>query len=316
MSDGDIEEPIEGSDEPLETLLSGDLSIFADAGESPGAALRNRALLGRYLNEIRGIKPVTASEERELARRVQAGDVEAERRLVEACLRLVVNLARRYVNRGLSLPDLIEEGNVGLLHAVSKFQPDRGTRFSPYAAWWIRHALVRALATQARMIRLPVHLDLLLSQYTKAHAALTRTLGRAPMAAELAQRLGHTAEQVEHLETLRDQRPVSPDAPAGVEETGSRQDIGEEPSPRTVSALAAVLRARNDVAGILHDLPDAERLVVTLRFGLEGEAPMTRASIGRRLGVTGDRVRQVETTALRRLARLVAARGVKLPDLT
>jgi len=316
MSEGEIEEPIEGSDEPLETLLAGDLSIFADAKESPEVAVRNRALLGRYLDEIRGIKPVTAGEERELARRVQAGDVQAERRLVEATLRLVVSLARRYVSRGLSLPDLIEEGNVGLLHAVRKFRPDRGTRFSTYATWWIRQALVRALANQARMIRLPVHLELLLSQYTMAHAALTQTLTRAPTAAELAERLGHTAEQVEQLEALREQRPVSPDAPAGVEEKGSRQDIIEDPSPRTVSALAAALRARNDVAGILHDLPDVERSVITLRFGLEGEPPMTLASIGRRLGVTGDRVRHIETTALRRLARLVAARGVNLPDLT
>lgn len=316
MSEGEIEEPIEGSDAPLETLLAGDLSIFADAKEPSEAALRNRALLGRYLDEIRGIKPVTAGEERELAGRVQAGNVQAERRLVETNLRLVVSLARRYVNRGLSLPDLIEEGNVGLLHAVRKFRPDRGTRFSTHATWWIRQALVRSLANQARMTRLPAHVELLLSRYTLAHAALTQTLTRAPTAAELAERLGHTAEQVEQLEALREQRPVSPDPPAGVEEEGSRQDIIEDPSPRTVSALAAALRARNDVAGILHDLPDVERSVITLRFGLEGEPPMTLASIGRRLGVAGDRVRHTEAAALRRLARLAAARGVNLPDLT
>jgi len=220
MSEGEIEEPIEGSDAPLETLLAGDLSTFADAKESPEAALRNRALLGRYLDEIRGIKPVTAGEERELAGRVQAGNVQAERRLVEANLRLVVSLARRYVNRGLSLPDLIEEGNEGLLHAVRKFRPDRGTRFSTHATWWIRQALVRSLANQARMTRLPAHVELLLSRYTLAHAALTQTLTRAPTAAELADRLGHTAEQVEQLEALREQRPVSPDPPAGVEEEG------------------------------------------------------------------------------------------------
>ena len=316
MSEGEVEEPIEGSDAPLETLLAGDLSTFADAKESPEAALRNRALLGRYLDEIRGIKPVTAGEERELAGRVQAGNVQAERRLVEATLRLVVSLARRYVSRGLSLPDLIEEGNVGLLHAVRKFRPDRGTRFSTHAIWWIRQALVRSLANQARMTRLPAHVELLLSRYTLAHAALTQTLTRAPTAAELADRLGHTAEQVEQLEALREQRPVSPDPPAGVEKKGSRQDIIDDPSPRTVSALAAALRARNDVAGILHDLPDVERSVITLRFGLEGEPPMTLASIGRRLGVTGDRVRHTEAAALRRLARLAAARGVNLPDLT
>ena len=163
---------LEGGDEPLETLLDQDP---AELGESaPHAGARSRELIALYLQEISRVRLLTAEEEQELARRVQAGDALAEKRLVEANLRLVVKIARRYLHRGLSLLDLIEEGNLGLLHAARKFQPDRGTRFSTYATWWIRQAVVRALANQARTIRLPVHVELLLAQYMKQHRALTR----------------------------------------------------------------------------------------------------------------------------------------------
>ncbi|MBI2524879.1 MAG: sigma-70 family RNA polymerase sigma factor [Candidatus Rokubacteria bacterium] len=212
MSEEDLEEPIEGADEPLETVLTEDLSVFGDGKEPPEAAERNRALLGLYLEEIRGFGPLTASEDRELARRARAADAEAERRLVEANLRLAVSLARRYVNRGLSLPDLVEEGNVGLLHAAGQYRPDRGTRFATYATWWIRQAIVRALAHQARVRRLPVQVNLLLSQYSRARAGLAEELGRVPTMAEVATRLGRPVEQVEELETLRRQRPASPAA--------------------------------------------------------------------------------------------------------
>ncbi|OGK77768.1 MAG: hypothetical protein A2X52_08120 [Candidatus Rokubacteria bacterium GWC2_70_16] len=212
MSEEDLEERIEGAEEPVETVLAADLSVFGDAKEPPEAAERNRALLRLYLDEIRGIRLLGADEERESARRVQAGEAEAERRLVEANLRLVVSLARRYVKRGLSLPDLIEEGNVGLLHAVGTFRPDRRARFATYATWWIRQALVRALAHQARVSRLRVHVDLLLSQYGRARAGLAQELGRMPTVAEVALRLGRPVEQVEDLEALRQRRPVSPAA--------------------------------------------------------------------------------------------------------
>lgn len=298
MSEEDLEEPIEGAEEPVETVLAADLPVFGDDKEPPEAAERNRALLRLYLDEIRGIRLLTTDEERELAHRVQAGDAEAERHLVEANLRLVVCLARRYVKRGLSLPDLVEEGNVGLLHAVRTFRPDRGARFATYAAWWIRQALVRALAQQARMIRLPVRVDLLLSQYGAVRAGLAEELGRVPTVAEVAARLGRPVEQVEDLETLRQEQPVRPAVPAG-----------------PASRLAGALGGRDDLAGVLHDLPDVERSVISLRFGLQGEEPMTLEAVGRRLGLPPEHVRQLEAAALKRLGSVLAARGVDLSDL-
>jgi RNA polymerase sigma factor (sigma-70 family) len=309
--DGD--EELEVADEPLETMLAEDAVELADTKE-PEAAQRTRAILSLYLEDIRRSKLLTAEEEQELARRVQAGDAEAERRLAEANLRLVVKLARRYVNRGLPLLDLIEEGNVGLLHAVRKFQPDRGTRFSTYATWWIRQALTRALANQARMIRLPVHVELLLSQYRKVRATLTQELGRVPELTETAERMGRPVEQVEDLEALRQQQPLSLDTPIGTEGKGSLQDVLADPTAAP-GDLAGTLRARADLPGLLQDLPETERTVVTLRFGLGGDEPMTLVAIGKRLGVTRERVRQIESAALRRLGTMLAAKGVDPSDL-
>ena len=302
------------SGESLEALMSKSPAELGETDESPETAARNRELLALYLQDIRRIKLLTPEEEQELARRVQAGDAQAERQLVEANLRLVVTIARRYLHRGLSLLDLIEEGNVGLLHAARKFRPDRGARFSTYATWWIRQAVVRALANQARMIRLPVHVELLLGQSARRRNALTQELGRAPTTEELARALGWPVSEVEHLESLR-QQPLSLDTPAGEEGKARLLDIVQDTSGIPGEGLGAILRARADLAGVLEDLPDPERNVVTLRFGLRGEDPMTLESIGRRLGVTRERVRQIEAAALKRLRALLAARDVKPSDL-
>jgi RNA polymerase primary sigma factor len=305
---------IPGSEEPLETLMAKSPVDLGDADEPAETIQRNREILSLYLQDIARVKLLTAEQEQALARRVQAGDAQAERELVEANLRLVVHIARRYLNRGLSLLDLIEEGNVGLLHAARKFQPDRGTRFSTYATWWIRQAVARALANQARMIRLPVHVELLLGQSMKKRRALTQELGRAPTTEELAAALGWPVSEVEHLESLR-QPPISLDAGSGEGGAAKLHDIVEDPSGVPGEGLGALLRARADLAGVIQDLPDNERTVVTLRFGLGSEDPMTLESIGRRMGLTRERVRQIENAALRRLRSLLAARDVKPSDL-
>ncbi len=298
--------------EPLETLLTRAPADLAGHHEKPETAARGRELLALYLRDIAKVPLLTPEQEQELARRVQAGDAAAERQLTEANLRLVVRVARRYLNRGLSLLDLIEEGNLGLLHAVRKFQPGRGTRFSTYAVWWIRQAVTRALANQARTIRLPVHVELLLGQYAKKKNALTQELGRAPTSQEIAKALGQPLEEIEHLERVS-QRPVSLDAPTG-QDGGTLQDVVKDDDPLP-GGLAAALRARDDLAGVLQDLPDQERTVVSLRFGLSGEPPLTLEAIGKRLGVTRERVRQVQVAALQRLRRLLATRGVDAGDL-
>ena len=311
MSEVDgIDAELPEDEEPLEALVSGELG---EPHEPAEAVQRTREILSLYLQEISRVKLLTAEEEQALARRAQGGDADAERRLVEANLRLVVKIARRYLNRGLSLLDLIEEGNVGLLHAARKFQPDRGARFSTYATWWIRQAVVRALANQARMIRLPVHVELLLGQCMKKRSALTQELGRAPSTEELATALGWPVAEVERLETLR-QRPVSLDSPSGADGKGSLHDVVDDAAVPEVG-LGAILRAGGDLASVLQDLPDTERTVVTLRFGLGGADPLTLESIGRRLGVTRERVRQIESAALHRLRGLLAARDVEPSDL-
>jgi RNA polymerase primary sigma factor len=302
------------NEEPLETLVARAPGDLAGDRDKPGDAARGRELLGLYLRDIAKVPLLTPEQEQDLARRVQQGDADAERQLIEANLRLVVRVARRYLNRGLSLLDLIEEGNLGLLHAVTKFQPGRGTRFSTYAVWWIRQAAARALANQARMIRLPVHIELLLGQYMKKKAALTQDLDRAPTTEEIARALGQPIEEIEHIERMS-QRPVSLDAPIGQEGDGKLEDLVKDAEPLPGAGLAEALKAREDLAGVLRDLPDTERSVLELRFGLEGEEPRTLESIGRQLGLTRERVRQIEAAALGRLRRLMAARGLEAGDL-
>ncbi|MBI4246108.1 MAG: sigma-70 family RNA polymerase sigma factor, partial [Candidatus Rokubacteria bacterium] len=273
----------------------------------------SRANLSLYLSEISRIPLLSREEEHALARRVRAGEPAAKRRLIEANLRLVVQVARRYLNRGLPLSDLIEEGNIGVMRAVEKFEPERGTRFSTYATWWIRHAITRALANQARMIRLPVHVGVLLGRYAREQKRLAQQLGRPPSSTELAEALGITTEQVEELEKIR-RPPVSLDAPRGGEQGRVADRVADE-SADPSAAPGSFFRERAGLVTVLDDLAENERRVLRRRFGLEGGPPETLEAIGRDLGLTRERIRQIEAAGLRKLHALLRARGVDPTDL-
>jgi len=283
--------------------------VEAEASAVPSG----RPALTIYLREISRIPLLSRDEELEIAKRVAAGDQDAVRRMVEANLRLVVMIARRYMNRGLSLPDLIEEGNLGLLRAVQKYRWERGTRFSTYATWWIRQAIVRALANQARLIRLPVHVEALFAKYRREKERLTQELDRPPELAEIARELKVPVEHLEGLEEVA-ATPLSLEAPVG-EGKGVLSDVMPDRGEPDAAAAAAFLREQADLRDILQALPPTERTVIADRFGLEDEPPMTLEAIGRRMGVTRERIRQIEVSALRKLRARLEARGVGLPDL-
>jgi RNA polymerase sigma factor (sigma-70 family) len=295
-------------DEPLDTLLDAD-----DTDQREETRDVSRANLAVYFREIGRIPLLTREEELDLARRTRAGDEAAKQRLIESNLRLVVQIARRYRNRGLPLPDLIEEGNLGLLRAVDKFEPDRGTRFSTYATWWIRQAVARALANQARTIRLPVHVELLLGRYKKEHERLIQTLGRTPTTGELAQALGMNEDQLAELEELRLQ-PVSLDAPAG-RDTRPIGDTIPDATADPTAALTRLFHERADLAAVLDDLAPNERTVLRRRFGLDGAEPQTLEAIGQSLDYSRERIRQIEASGLRKLRALLGARGIDAADL-
>ena len=304
----ELEEAI--PDEPLDVLVDADdTEVRAETRDT------SRANLGVYLREIARIPLLTREAEAELARRVRAGDEAAKARFIESNLRLVVQIARRYLNRGLPLPDLIEEGNLGLMRAVEKFEPERGLRFSTYATWWIRQAIVRALANQARTIRVPVHVGLLLARYQREQQRLMQALGRTPTHEELAKALNTTVAQIEELDEVRQQQPLSLDAPVSHDEGGRLADFVADPSADPGIALTELFRKRADLASVLDDLAANERTVLRWRFGLEGDAPETLETIGRRLGLTRERVRQIEAGGLRKLRALLGARGIDASDI-
>jgi RNA polymerase primary sigma factor len=294
-------------DEPLDTLVD---EVDREVREETRTTSREN--LRVYLKEIGGIPLLTREQEGELARRIRAGDEAAKARLTEANLRLVVQIARRYLNRGLPLPDLIEEGNIGLLRAVEKFDGDRGTRFSTYATWWIRQGIVRALANQARTIRLPVHVGLLLARYTREQQRLTQKLERTPTIEEVAAAMGTTVDQLEELEEIR-QQPVSLETPIG--EAGHVSDLIADPSADPLDALVSLFRERTDLVSVLDDLAANERTVLRRRFGLEGDPPEKLEAIGQRLSLTRERIRQIEAAGLRKLRALLGARGINASDL-
>jgi RNA polymerase sigma factor (sigma-70 family) len=289
--------------------LPPDEELDAEEAESPG----HRPPIEMYLSEIRQIPLLTREQEVELAKQVAAGNEAAKKRMVESNLRLVVMLARRYQNRGLPLSDLIAEGNIGLIRAVEKFRWDRGTRFSTYATWWIRQAIQRALANQARLIRLPVHVEAQLGKYRRTRERLTQERGQPPEMAEVAAALGLTVKDLEALEDAS-KMPLSLEMPVGGEGEGVQlKDVVPDRDQTGAAVIAGLLRRQESLRELLDDLPPKERTILVDRFGLGGEAPMTLESIGQRMGVTRERVRQIEASALQKLRRQIEARGIEWP---
>jgi RNA polymerase primary sigma factor len=253
-----------------------------------------------YLKEIGRVNLLTAKEEVELAKEMEAGSEEARHHLTEANLRLVVSVAKKYLNRGLSFLDLIQEGNLGLMRAVEKFDYKRGFKFSTYATWWIRQAITRAIADQARTIRIPVHMVDTLNQLARVSRALLEQLGREPSEEELAYGMGITVDKVQELKKIS-QQPVSLESPIGEEEDSHLGDFVEDKMAVAPLEAASEAMFRNEVEDILATLRPRERRVVQLRFGLVDDEPRTLEEVGRRMGLTRERIRQIEATALRKL---------------
>ena len=253
-----------------------------------------------YLKEIGHVPLLTAEEEVELAQRMEAGDEEARHRLEEANLRLVVSIAKRYVGRGMLFLDLIQEGNLGLLKAVEKFDYSKGYKFSTYATWWIRQAITRAIADQARTIRIPVHMVETINKYIRISRQLLQELGRDATPDEVAKHMGLSTARVREIMKIA-QEPVSLETPIGEEEDSHLGDFIEDEAALDPADAASMMLLKEQIADVLKTLAPREAEVLRLRFGLEDGRSRTLEEVGQSFGVTRERIRQIEAKALRKL---------------
>ncbi len=267
-----------------------------------------------YLREI-GFSPLlTAAEEVELGRLVQKGDDRARARMIESNLRLVVKIARRYINRGLAFLDVIEEGNLGLIRAVEKFDPERGFRFSTYATWWIRQTIERAIMNQTRTIRLPVHILKEINVYQRAARVLAQQLDHEPSAEEIAAKLDAPIEDVKRMLGL-DERIASVDAPFEADQDRTLLDAIPDDKAADPADLLQGEEVHKHIAEWLQTLPEKQREVVERRFGLSGRDASTLEQVGLDVGVTRERVRQIQVEALSKLRRILEKQGFSLDNL-
>jgi RNA polymerase primary sigma factor len=263
-----------------------------------------------YLREIGKVPLLTADQEVTLAKRIERGDGSAKKHMIEANLRLVVSIAKGYLGRGLSFLDLIQEGSLGLIRAVEKFDYRKGYKFSTYATWWIRQAVTRAIADKARTIRIPVHMVEKLNKVVHIERQLVQRLGREPRPDEIADELDMTTEEVREILRMA-QLPVSLEKPIGEEEESSLGDFVPDEQAESPFDSASTSLRREDVELALSSLPHRERKVIELRFGLCGTQPATLEEVGRAFGVTRERIRQIENNTLKKLESLPEAQALR-----
>jgi RNA polymerase primary sigma factor len=323
-----------------DNLSSSEPSTVAPRPESAAVAIRDTELAGEalplYLQEIGRVSLLTGADEVALAQAIEAGGLAADRlkagdfapeelpqleravslgedarhRLVEANLRLVVSVARRYMNRGIPLPDLIQEGNMGLLRAVEKFDYRRGFKFSTYATWWIRQAVTRAIADHARTIRIPVHMVETINRLVRTLSRLQQQFGREPTAAEIGEAMELPAEKVREILKILPQ-PISLETPVGDEQDALLSDFIEDEAAADLEEAAARSLLRDYMASVLASLGHREQRVLQMRFGLENGKYYTLSEIGEALGVTRERIRQIEAKALRKLRQPQRSRKLR-----
>ena len=263
-----------------------------------------------YLKEIGKVPLLTAEEEIELAKRMEAGDEKAKQKLAEANLRLVVSIAKRYVGRGMLFLDLIQEGNLGLIKAVEKFDYEKGYKFSTYATWWIRQAITRAIADQARTIRIPVHMVETINKLIRESRQLLQELGREPLPEEIAERMGISVERVREILKIS-QEPVSLETPIGEEEDSHLGDFIQDQNVPVPAEAAASNLLRDQLNEVLDTLTEREQKVLRLRFGMDDGRARTLEEVGKEFQVTRERIRQIEAKALRRLRHPSKSRKLK-----
>jgi len=264
-----------------------------------------------YLKDIGKVPLLTAEDEVNLAKRMLEGDEGAKQMLCEANLRLVVSIAKRYVGRGMSFLDLIQEGNLGLMKAVEKFDYEKGFKFSTYATWWIRQAITRAIADQARTIRIPVHMVETINRLIRISRQLLQLYNREPTPEELAIEMGISEEKVREIQKIA-QEPVSLETPIGEEEDSHLGDFIEDDNASAPSDAAAARMLREQLIGVLHKLTPREEMVLRLRYGIDDGRPRTLEEVGHEFNVTRERIRQIEAKALRKLRH--PSKSKKLKD--